>query len=70
MIKARLVEKMRICGKLEEGAAAFRAAYEGLPSHVHTRPVCGTLGCDLLPKKDGLCNRCYEAAQKGGSDAE
>ena len=51
--------------KLTEAAAAFDACLKGLPSHVAVRPVCTSLGCDLLPKKNGLCNRCYEQKEGG-----
>lgn len=60
----RVVEEHRELVTLRPAIAAFRACYEGLPSHTHTRPVCASPLCDLLPKKNGLCNRCYE--QKEG----
>lgn len=65
-----LIERARVMRvehvKYQDAAAAFEACLKGRPEHVHTRPVCKAGMCDLLPKKDGLCNRCYEAAQRGG----
>lgn len=63
-IVARVAEEHRELVTLRPAIAAFRACYEGLPSHVHTRPVCATTGCDNHPKRGNLCNRCYE--QKEG----
>lgn len=61
---ARAAENHRELVTLRPAIAAFRACYEGLPSHVYSRPVCATASCDNLPKRGNLCNRCYE--QKGG----
>lgn len=60
----RAAEEHKELVTLRPAIAAFRACYEGLPSHVRTRPVCAVSQCENLPKKDGLCNRCYE--QKEG----
>ena len=63
-IAARVARNHHDLTTLRPAVAAFRVCYEGLPSHVHTRPVCASPSCDNHPKRDGLCNRCYE--QKGG----
>lgn len=62
---ARVVEEHKELVTLRPAVAAFYAAAKGLPSHVHTRPVCAVSQCENLPKKDGLCNRCYEQKEGG-----
>jgi len=61
-IAARVAEQHRDLTALTPAVAAFYAAAKGLPSHVHTRPVCAVSGCDNGPRKDALCARHYEAA--------
>lgn len=61
----RVVEEHRELVTLRPAIAAFRACYEGLPSHVAVRPVCKAPLCDNLPRTNGLCNKHYptEAAE-------
>lgn len=64
-IAARVAEQHRDLTALTPAVAAFYAAAKGLPSHVHTRPVCANApSCDNMPRVGNLCARCYE--QKEG----
>jgi hypothetical protein len=64
-IAARVARNHHDLTALRPAIAAFRACYEGLPSHVAVRPVCATASCDNLPKRGNLCNRCYEQRPVG-----